>query len=138
MKDKRKFQRFPVDFCATYALHDKRTKRKCRIIEISRRGTKAVLHTREQIDIGTRLKLEIQPPSGAEAVKCIVTVMWIAELSDKGQYRFSCGGQFDMIRNDDRWRLLDMAFEQWKTQEDRRIEAAGLRPKKRRPGHTYH
>ena len=138
MKDKRKFQRFPVDLLATYALYNKHTKRKCRIIEISRRGTKAVLHTRQQIDIGTRLKLEIHPPSGAETVKCIVTVQWISELTKKGLYRFSCGGQFDTIRNDDRWRLLDLAFDQWKTREDRRIEAAGSRPKKRVPKHTYH
>jgi hypothetical protein len=120
-------------------LDTKRSKRKCRITEISRRGTKAALHTRQKIQIGTRLKVEIKgPATGSPTVKCIVTVLWIDELRTKGPYRFACGGRFDVIRNDDRWRLLDMAFEEWKQREDRRIEAARPRPKKRPPGHTYH
>ena len=114
VKEQRKYQRFTIDLQGTYLLESSKRKRKCKIREISREGSKICLHTRDKITVGTRLKVAIEPPGGGRPVKCILSVLWLSSLSPSGRYRYACGGTFDVICNEDRWRLLDAAFEKWK------------------------
>jgi len=114
VQDKRKFQRFSVDMPGAYYLEASGRTRTCRIKEISREGTKLSLHTRHKINVGSRLKIEVKQGKNEAPIRCIMSVAWVAELQSGGRYRYACGGAFEVIRNEDRWRLLDSAYEGWK------------------------
>lgn len=114
MDDKRKFQRFPVELEATYCINGTRATKKCRITDISREGAKLEMRTREKVNAGDRLKLKILFSPDTEPVKCIVDVLWIEKLRIKNGFQFVCGGQYEVIRNRDKWQLLDIAYDAWK------------------------
>jgi len=124
MKEKRKFKRFATDFDATYVDSMSGKEHRCKISEISRQGTKILLYTQEKIEIGSRLRIDIPQQSGITSIKCIVRVLWGMKLKENDSYRFLCGGIFDIIRNQDRWQLLDAAFENWKTHEEQKAHAS--------------
>ena len=125
MKEKRKFKRFATDLDATYLDSASGKEQRCKISEISRQGTKILLYTQERIEIGSRLRIDIPQQSGIPSIKCIVKVLWGMKLKEEnGPYHFLCGGIFDIIRNQDRWQLLDAAFENWKTREEQKAHAS--------------
>ncbi|MEI6126137.1 MAG: PilZ domain-containing protein [Pseudomonadota bacterium] len=114
MKEKRKFQRFPVQFNAVYTFVECPHINKCTITDISREGTHITIHTQEKIDPGSRLNLEINIPGCSRSIKCIITIQWIEKQKKKTALDFNCGGHFEVIPHEDKWILLDYAFERWK------------------------
>ncbi len=69
MENKRKFGRFNTHLKAQYFLNEKKGDgEKCAITDISRRGMGIRFHTRDNIDIGETIYLEIFVPEGKEPI----------------------------------------------------------------------
>ena len=69
MENKRRFGRFNTHFKAQWFLDEKKeVGEECTIIDISRRGMGIRFHTRDSIDIGSTVFLEIFVPEGKEPI----------------------------------------------------------------------
>lgn len=117
MNEKRRFQRFPLNLAASYSAEPNKELYPCSIIDISRTGTRLLLNTEEKIEVGSLLKVEISPPDGGIPIKCIVSIVWIAQMQDENKKYYLCGGTFELIKNEDKWRLLNTAYDVWKDRE---------------------
>ena len=69
MENRRRFSRFNTHLKAQYFLDEKKGEgKKCTITNISRRGMGIRFHTRDTIDIGSTIFLEISIPEGKEPI----------------------------------------------------------------------
>ena len=110
MDERRKFQRFFVEWNAKYTTEDNITGT-CKIIDISREGTKIELFSQEKLGIGTEIKLEIHVPSKPEPIDTDVILLWIQELQEEPGFNYVVGGLFHTIKHEDRIFLIDYAYE---------------------------
>ena len=118
MVEKRRFQRFPLKLSARYGADPEPQLSSCSIIDISRTGMKLLLTTKEKIKVGSQLNVEISPPDAGSSIKCVVSVAWVAQMQDRDKKYFLCGGTFKSIKSEDKWRLLDSAYEAWKGRKE--------------------
>lgn len=114
MNEKRRFQRFPLNLAASYSAESKKELYPCSIIDISRTGTRLLLNTEEKIEVGSLLKVEISLPDSNIPIECSVLIMWVAQRQDENKKFYVCGGTFELIKSEDKWRLLDTAYDVWK------------------------
>lgn len=112
--EKRKFNRFHTQLNATYTIPGSEPK-DCKVTDVSREGTRVELLTSEKIDPTARIQLNILLPSDDAPVESTVLLKWIQEMdeSDDG-FRYLAGGSFEEIKLEDKWRLLDHAYDRFK------------------------
>jgi hypothetical protein len=112
MKERRKFQRFPMVLSAHYAIGNNKGKA-CKITNVSREGTGIMLNEREGIDTTSYIQLDIDVPSKTGSVPALVTLAWIKEQPKDEETAFMAGCQLKKIENEDKWTLLDYAYDDW-------------------------
>lgn len=114
MEERRKFQRFPTKLDARYVINGQDEWKDCKVIEISREGTRIELRIMEKINLGSRIRLEIDVPTRTDIVTSTVVLLWIQELDERIEYKFLAGGKIESISPADKWSLLDYAYDNWK------------------------
>lgn len=124
MNEKRKFRRFSVQLNAFYSYDEGASLQPCTITDISREGTKIELRTSEKINQDALVNLVIQLPGKAESIKCVLLLQWIEKKKTQAAIYFSCGGHFKLITREDKWLLLEYAFDRWKKNESHKRNAA--------------
>ena len=109
-EDKRKSRRFAIDLSAKYLLGENPKEWKgCAIINISREGLGIEVYLKEKIPVGTTLKMEITVSAKEKPVKVIGILMWINGL--KEGMDFIGGVRFTNIDSEDKWTLMDYAYD---------------------------
>jgi PilZ domain len=115
VKDRRKFLRFPVKLSARYSEEKKEDwSRQCSIVDISREGMGLVVHLIEKPPIGSLLHFMVDVPTKEKPVCFTGVLSWIKALKEDPDYNFKGGVQLEVIDSEDRWILLDYAYEAWK------------------------
>ena len=115
-EDKRKFKRFPINLDAKYLLEeDQRKWEGCTVINISREGMGIEVYLHERINIGSILQLKIIIPTNEEPIKATGILMWIKEPDEK--MNFMGGIKFTDIDFEDKWTLMDYAYDNWSIKE---------------------
>jgi hypothetical protein len=109
MEYKRNFKRFSIDLSARYLLENPKEWQGCTIINISREGMGIEVHLQERIHIGSTLKIEIIVPIKEKPIKAIGILIWTEKL--KGKTNFLGGVKIIKIDSEDKWTLLDYAFD---------------------------
>ncbi|KPJ56038.1 MAG: hypothetical protein AMJ42_05830 [Deltaproteobacteria bacterium DG_8] len=111
-EDKRKFKRFPINLNAKYLLEENLKEWKgCTVFNISREGMGIEVYLRERIHGGSILQLKIIIPTKEKPIKATGILMWIKELKEK--MNFVGGVKFINIDSEDKWTLLDYAYDNW-------------------------
>lgn len=115
MKDRRKFLRFPLRLTATYSAENKdEWHRQCSVIDISREGMGLVVTLKEKLPLGCMLKLKIDVPTKEEPVGFTGNLGWIEALEGDPEFNYKGGIILIAIDSEDKWILLDYAYEAWK------------------------
>lgn len=117
MGDRRKFKRFPIQLSARYLEENEGEWQDCFVINISREGMGIEVYVRERIRMGSVLQLEIVVPIKKEPISVMGTLMWIKELKRNPRFNFVCGVMLITIDPEDKWALLDYAYEDWRKEE---------------------
>jgi len=113
MKDRRKYKRFPMQLSAQYLEENGKEWKECSVINISREGIGIEVYVRERIQIGSILQLELDVPIKKEPIKVMGTLMWIRKLKGNPRFNFVGGVMLITINTEDKWTLLDYAYEGW-------------------------
>ena len=115
MKDRRKFLRFPVRLSACYSEENKEDwTRRCSIVDISREGMGLVVHLGEKLPTGCLLHFIVDVPAKEKSVSFDGVLGWIELLKKDPDYNFKGGIRLTGIDPEDKWVLLDYAYESWK------------------------
>ena len=110
MEDKRKYKRFQIDLNAKYLLEENPKGWKgCTVVNINRDGMGIIVYLRERIPIGSLLQFEIMFPPQEEPIKAIGVLRWIKEQRE--EMNFPGGIEFTKIDPEDKWTLLDYAYD---------------------------
>jgi hypothetical protein len=114
VKDRRKFLRFPVKLSARYSEKKEDSTRPCSVVDISREGMGLVVYLIEKPPIGGLLHFMVDVPIKEKPVCFTGVLSWIRALKENPDYNFKGGVQLKAIESEDRWVLLDYAYEAWK------------------------
>lgn len=115
MKDRRKFLRFPVRLSACYSAENKENwNQQCSVVDISREGMGLVVYLRDRLPIGCLLHFMVDLPEKEETVSFDGVLGWIKALKKDPDYNFKGGIRLTDIDSEDKWALLDHAYESWK------------------------
>jgi hypothetical protein len=118
MDERRKYIRFPVTLQARY---EERSGgggwKECSVIDISREGMGISIYSREEIGTGTGLRMEITVPVKQEPVVMEGVLMWLRELHDDPHFNYIGGVRISSITAEDKWALMDYAYEGWQQKE---------------------
>ncbi len=115
MKDRRKFLRFPVRLSACYSEENKEDwTRQCSIVDISREGMGLVVYLKDKFPIGCLLHFMVDVPTKEKSVCFAGVLSWIKTLKKDPDYNFKGGIKLQIIDSEDKWVLLDFAYEAWK------------------------
>ena len=109
MDEKREFPRFIIELNAKIITEDGKESL-CKLIDISKEGIRIELFSKEKIEIGTGVKIEITAPEKESLINSSVIIMWITELDDNTEYHYLVGGLFSEIASKDKDYLLDQAY----------------------------
>ncbi len=120
IEDRRKYKRFPIELSARYVKENDRGWKGCTVTNISRGGIGIIVYLQEKISEGALLKLAIMFPKKEEPIKATGVVRWIKE--QKGEKNFIGGVEFTEIDAEDKWKLLDYAYDNWKEEEEEEEE----------------
>lgn len=124
MKDRRKFLRFPVRIGARYSKDNKEDwNQKCSIVNISREGLGVTVYLKTKLSLGCVLKFMVNVPGREKSISFTGILNWIKALKEDPDYNYKGGIRLTNIDSEDKWALLDYAYEMWKEkQETDRIE----------------
>jgi len=111
MEDRRKYKRFPIELSARYLEEFRKEWKGCTVINISREGMGIIVYLWERISIGSSLQLEIIIPKKEEPTRITGILRWIKE--QKGEMNFIAGIEFTKIYSEDKWTLMDYAYDNW-------------------------
>jgi PilZ domain len=115
VKDRRKFLRFPVRISACYSEeHKEDWARQCSIVDISREGMGLVVYLKDKLPIGRMLHFKVDVPTKEKSVCFDGVLGWIKALKKDPDYNFKGGIRLTSIDSEDKWALLDYAYETWK------------------------
>ena len=115
MKDRRKFLRFPVRLSACYSVENKENwSQQCSVVDISREGMGLVVHLRDRLPTGCLLHFKVDLPEKEQTVSFDGVLGWIKALKKDPDYNFKGGIRLTDIDSEDKWALLDHAYESWK------------------------
>lgn len=109
MDERRKFPRFTIELNASFQTEDNRTG-DCKLTDISREGTRIELFSKEKLEIGTGIKLEVQIPEKESPIVSDVIIMWCTEIDDVPEFNYSAGGLLSKIDPEDKALILDLAY----------------------------
>jgi len=109
MDERRKSPRFAIEMDAKFITEDGKESL-CKLTDISREGTRIEIFSREKIEIGTGIKMEITAPEKENSIIANVITMWITEIDDSPGYNYLAGGLLSEIDSKDRNYLLDKAY----------------------------
>jgi len=109
MDKRRKSPRFAIEMNAKFTTEDGRES-PCKLTDISREGTRIEIFSKEKIEIGTGIKMEISAPKKNNPILASVITMWITEIDDPSEYHYLAGGLLSEISPEDRAYLLDEAY----------------------------
>ncbi len=110
MDERRKFPRFTIEINAKFFTEDNK-ECSCILTDISREGTKVEISSKEKIEIGTGIKLEIYSQEKEEPISSSVIIMWCTQLDDEDpDFKYIAGGLFSDIAPEDKSLLLDQAY----------------------------
>ena len=124
MKDRRKFIRFPVITDAHYSEENKEDwKQQCSIVNISREGMGVTVYLKTKLSLGCMLKFMVDIPEREKSVSFTGTLNWIKALKEDPDYNYKGGIKLITINPEDKWALLDYAYEAWKE----KLEADGIK-----------
>jgi len=111
--DRRKFIRFPVQLNARYSEENKEEWHECFIVNISREGMGIIVYSRKKIPFDSVLQLEIVVPIKKDSIRITGTLIWIKGLKGNPKFNFVGGVKIITIDSEDKWTLLDYAYEGW-------------------------
>ena len=124
MKDRRKFIRFPVRIGALYSEEiNEDWEQQCSIVNISREGMGVTVYLKAKLSLGCMLKFIVDVPGIEKSVSFIGTLNWIKVLKGDPDYNYKGGIKLINIDSEDKWALLDYAYETWKEKQ----EAKGIK-----------
>ena len=109
MEDRRQFPRFAIELDAKIITADGKESL-CKLTDISRKGTCIEFFSKEKIEIGTGIKLEIAAAKKESPINAAVIIMWVTELDDNTEYHYLAGGLLSEIDSKDKDYLLDQAY----------------------------
>ena len=119
MKDRRKFIRFPVRIRAHYSEeNDEEGKTQCSIVNISREGMGVTVYLEAKLSLGAMLKFMVDFPDREKSVSFTGTLNWIKALKRDPDYNYKGGIKLTAIDSEDKWTLLDYAYETWKEKQE--------------------
>jgi c-di-GMP-binding flagellar brake protein YcgR len=119
MDDRRKYKRFPIELSAKYHIGGNGKWKGCTVTNISRNGMGIIVYLQEKLPLDSYLQLEIMFPSKEKKVRAIGILKWLTEVKEEKSYM--SGVEFVEIDPEDKWELLDYAFDEWsKKREDNR------------------
>ena len=120
MKDRRKFIRFPVTTDAHYSEENKKEdwKQQCSIVNISREGMGVTVYLKAKLSLGCMLKFMVDVPEIDKTVSFTGTLNWIKALKGDPDYNYKGGIKLITIDPEDKWALLDYAYETWKEKQE--------------------
>jgi len=113
MDERRKYIRFPVQLDARYVEKNEENWKECSVIDISREGMGISIYSREMINRGALLWLQITLPVEKNPVAVEGTLIWIRDQKEDPQFNYICGVTLSSIRPEDKWLLMDYAYEGW-------------------------
>ena len=119
MEDRRKFLRFPVKIGAYYSKEDSQDwKQHCSVVNISREGMGVTVYLKTKLSLGITLKFMIDIPEREKSVYFTGTLNWIKALKGDPDYNYKGGIKLITIDPEDKWSLLDYAYETWKEKQE--------------------
>jgi hypothetical protein len=119
VKDRRKFIRFPVRIRAHYSEeNDEEGKTQCSIVNISREGMGVTVYLEAKLSLGAMLKFMVDFPDREKSVSFTGTLNWIKALKRDPDYNYKGGIKLTAIDSEDKWTLLDYAYETWKEKQE--------------------
>lgn len=119
MDDKRKFLRFPLQLGARYTEENEDNWKECSVVDISREGMGVVIHSVEAICKGSLVKIEIHAPMQDDLIAVKGKLVWLKEIKDDPRFNFAGGVQLTTISPENKWSLIDYAYEDWNKQEQK-------------------
>jgi c-di-GMP-binding flagellar brake protein YcgR len=121
MKDQRNFKRFVIELDAKYLLEENPKEWKgCTVVNVSRGGMGIEIYLQEKVPIGSMLQIEITISSKDDPIITAGVLRWIKELVEDKNY---LGGvEFAEIDAEDKWKLLDLAYDNWSEEEEKEEE----------------
>ena len=117
MDDRRRFLRFPLQLNARYAETNDDNWMECSVIDISREGIGIIIHSKEAISKGILLKIEIDAPVKEDRITVAGKLVWLKELKDAPCFNYAGGIRLTAIAPEDKWELIDYAYEDWHNKE---------------------
>ena len=119
MKDRRKFIRFPVRLSARYSEENNEDwKQQCSIVNISREGMGVTVYLKTKLSLGCMLKFMVDVPEREKSASFTGTLNWIKALKEDPDYNYKGGIKLITIDSEDKWVLLDYAYEAWKEKQE--------------------
>ena len=119
MKDRRKFIRFPVRMCAHYSDENNEDREEqCSIVDISREGMGVTVYLKVKLSLGCMMKFMVDVPEKEKSVSFTGTLNWIKSLKGDADYNYKGGIKLTAIDSEDKWTLLDYAYETWKEKQE--------------------
>jgi hypothetical protein len=109
MDERRNFPRFAIELDAKFITTDGKTSL-CKLTDISREGTCIEIFSKEKMEIGTGIKMEIAAPKKESPIIANVITMWVTEIDDSPEYHYLAGGLLSEIDPKDKSYLLDQAY----------------------------
>lgn len=119
MKDRRKFIRFPVRLGARYSEENKEDwEQRCSIVNISREGMGVTVYLKTKLSLDCMLKFMVDVPEREKPISFTGTLNWIKALKKDPEYNYKGGIKLTTIDSEDKWALLDYAYEAWKDKQE--------------------
>ncbi len=118
MKDQRNFKRFAIELDAKYLLEENQKEWKgCMVVNVSRGGMGIEIYLQEKVPIGSMLQIEITISSKDDPIITAGVLRWIKALV--GDKNYLGGVEFTEIDAEDKWKLLDHAYDNWSEEEEK-------------------
>jgi len=119
VKDRRKFIRFPVRLGARYSEEKKEDwKQQCSVANISREGMGVTVYLNAELSLGCMLEFMVDVPEREKSISFTGTLNWIEALKGDPDYNYKGGIKLITIDSEDKWALLDYAYEAWKEKKE--------------------
>jgi len=93
-------------------------KQQCSIVDISREGMGVTVYLKAKLSLGCMLKFMVDVPEKEKSVSFTGTLNWIKALKGDADYNYKGGIKLITIDSEDKWALLDYAYEAWKEKQE--------------------
>jgi hypothetical protein len=93
-------------------------KQQCSIVNISREGLGVTVYIKARLSLGCMLKFRVNVPEREKSIYFNGTLNWIKALKGNPDYNYKGGIKLTTIDSEDKWALLDYAYETWKEKQE--------------------